>query len=89
MKAVAITVKGKVQGVYFRAFTLKKAEELKVKGFVKNLPEGHVFIHAEGEIQAIDTIIEWCKKGPILASVTEVLVENSEPKHFQNFTIQK
>lgn len=89
MKAAAITVKGKVQGVYFRAFTLRKAEELKLKGFVKNLPEGHVFIHAEGEIQAIDALIGWCKRGPMLASVTEVLVENTELKHFQNFTIQK
>lgn len=73
-KRVKITVKGKVQGVWYRQSTLEIATKLDIKGWVRNLPDGDVEITAEGEAEALESLIEWCKKGPPLAVVKEVKV---------------
>jgi len=70
-----ITVKGRVQGVFFRASTQKKASQLDIIGAVKNAPTGDVEIIATGEKQAMQKFIKWCHKGPLAAKVTEVVVE--------------
>ena len=49
MKAFKATVSGKVQGVWFRDFTRKEATNLNVVGWVKNMPDGTVYLEAEGE----------------------------------------
>ena len=49
MEHVTLTISGKVQGVFFRDSTKKLAEELGIRGYVKNLPDGTVKIEAEGE----------------------------------------
>lgn len=71
-KRVKINVKGKVQGVWYRQSTLETAISLSIRGWVKNLPDGSVEITAEGDTEAIKSLIEWCKKGPPLAVVKEV-----------------
>lgn len=70
--AVQIFVVGKVQGVYFRANTAKKAQALQLKGWVKNISDGSVQIWAQGESKAIEQLIQWCHRGPILAKVSKV-----------------
>ncbi|HLP32189.1 MAG TPA: acylphosphatase [Bacteroidia bacterium] len=87
MKSVNITVRGKVQGVYYRQNTRSKATELGLKGFVRNEPDKSVYVEAEGEEQAVDDLIAWCRKGPWLASVEEVMVKEQDLKGFVSFEI--
>ncbi len=69
-----ILVKGRVQGVCFRANTQKQAVKLNLSGFVRNLPDGQVEIFASGDSEALRQLVAWCRKGPILAKVTDVIV---------------
>lgn len=85
-KAYQIIIKGKVQGVGFRANAHAFALKNNLLGFVKNLPDGNVFIHAEGDEENINRLIEWCYVGPRFAQVTEVLateVQNNNCKTFE------
>jgi acylphosphatase len=80
MRRVKILVAGRVQGVYFRYFTTNKAEELGVRGSVKNLDSGHVEIIAEADDATLEKFIRWCHKGPITARVDSVNVSDLESK---------
>lgn len=84
-----ILVKGRVQGVYFRAYTQKQAVRLNLKGFVRNLADGSVEIVASGQPEELQKLVAWCHKGPVLAKVSEVVV-NPHPvgEHFEGFEIR-
>lgn len=69
---VNIVVSGRVQGVYFRAFTRRKAKQLGIVGKATNLADGRVEIIAQGDDEAIAQFITWCSKGPITARVDHV-----------------
>lgn len=84
-----ITVKGKVQGVFYRAATKAVADQLGVKGFVKNEPNGDVFIAAEADHVAMDMFLDWCNEGPEHANVTSVQSHEGELKNYRNFEIVK
>jgi acylphosphatase len=84
-----IQVSGKVQGVFYRASTKSKADELKLKGFVRNEPNGDVYIEAEGSETQLNELISWCKKGPTHARVTDVKVNPSAVKNFKTFEISR
>ncbi|HYG40399.1 MAG TPA: acylphosphatase [Cytophagales bacterium] len=77
-----ITVKGKVQGVFYRASTEKKANELRVKGKVKNLPNGDVYIEAEGDEEKLSNFLAWCKQGPSQARVEKIEVNEGKLKNY-------
>jgi acylphosphatase len=64
-----IHITGKVQGVYFRKYTQWKAEELGITGFVRNEPNGSVYIEAQGDEEVIDVFEKWCHVGSPLAHV--------------------
>jgi acylphosphatase len=89
IKHIAITVYGKVQGVFFRASTKEKADELGVKGFVSNKPDGSVYIEAEGNAEELIIFTEWCKKGPRMAKVDQCTIENGEVVNFKDFQITR
>jgi len=72
MSVYKINISGRVQGVYFRAYTQKRAKQLSITGSVKNCSDGSVEIIALGEEAALQKFIQWCHKGPLLAKVTEV-----------------
>jgi acylphosphatase len=82
-----IIVKGEVQGVYFRASTKEKADEFGVKGEVRNLSDGSVEVIAFGDEAAVGKLVEWCKVGPRLAEVEEVIVNDLPERAFEGFTI--
>ncbi|NIP29923.1 MAG: acylphosphatase [Candidatus Dadabacteria bacterium] len=89
-KRVCIEVKGKVQGVFFRASTVDVATNLGLKGWVKNLPNGNVRIIAEGEEVNLRKLCNWCRKGPSRAVVNSIDVEWKSPKSdFNSFSILK
>lgn len=77
-----IYVSGRVQGVSFRASTVREAARLGgMKGFVRNLEDGRVEVLACGSREAVLGLIEWCRKGPPGARVSEIEVreEASDP----------
>lgn len=89
MKHLNITVSGKVQGVFFRMATKAVADQLQVKGLVKNMPDGSVYIEAEGDDFSLESFLEWCNEGPLQASVQKVEVVEGEAKNYRNFEILK
>jgi len=89
MKHFNITVTGKVQGVFFRASTKAVADQLGVKGYVKNQTDGSVFIEAEGDDFSLNSFVDWCKEGPDKAVVENVEVVETELKNYRNFEVVK
>jgi len=70
---VHVLVEGRVQGVYFRAYTKDKAEELHLGGWVRNLADGRVEACIEGEAGAVEEMLEWLEHGSPHAMVTNTL----------------
>lgn len=90
MKHWDITVKGKVQGVYFRLTTKAVADQLGVKGFVLNEADGSVYIEAEGDDFALTSLVEYCEEGPDRAEVESVVYEErAELQGFTDFVVLK
>ena len=89
MKTNQIRVTGKVQGVYFRASAKQKAQNLGVKGYIKNQSDGSVVLEVEGEDEAVNYMINWCKHGPALARVSNIEVKNEASRNFVSFDIKK
>ncbi len=67
-----IVIEGIVQGVFFRASTIEESGKLSLTGWVRNCPDGRVEAVFEGDIDKIDQVVEWCKKGPQGAVVRNV-----------------
>lgn len=72
MKRLSIHVTGKVQGVFYRASTERKAKEIGLTGFVRNQADGSVYIEAQGDEKQLSLLTEWCKHGPQQAEVASV-----------------
>jgi acylphosphatase len=89
MQTVHLVIKGKVQGVFFRASTKDKANELGIKGWVKNMPDGNVEVLAAGNKDQLENFIEWCRRGPTQAIVSDVVVSNAEESFLNEFRIIK
>ncbi|HEY0654004.1 MAG TPA: acylphosphatase [Chryseosolibacter sp.] len=88
-KHLNITVAGRVQGVFFRASTKTSADHLDIKGFVKNQPDGSVYIEAEGEEKDLEKFISWCSQGPKAARVERCNIEEAGLEGFTEFVIQR
>jgi len=89
MKRLRIYVSGVVQGVGYRYFARRKAQEIGVKGYVMNLSDGRVLVVVEGEEQKIDKFISWLKEGPRFASVKSLdVVEEEFRGEFKSFEIR-
>ena len=71
--AVHIIVRGRVQGVSFRYYTLLRANELGVVGWVRNLPDGTVEVLAEGSQKQLDQLTSYLNTGPIGARVVAIM----------------
>lgn len=88
MKQVRLIITGRVQGVFFRAFVEKTANELGVKGQVRNYDNGNVGIVAQGDEEQLKAFIKLCKQGPPGAEVKKVQVEDEElGPRYKNFDI--
>lgn len=86
-RCVHLLILGKVQGVFFRASAKKKADNLGIKGWVENTPQGDVAICATGERIALEEFINWCRKGPSDAVVTGLTVSEKAIESFKEFSI--
>jgi acylphosphatase len=87
MQTVSITVKGRVQGVFYRQSTKETGTELGITGKVKNLSNGDVHIVATGTEEQLQKLIEWCKRGPDRAVVTDVVVQKVPLQTFDRFRV--
>jgi acylphosphatase len=84
-----MTVSGKVQGVGFRYFTCEVAKSSEIKGFVKNEPDGSVYIDAEGDAKNMSVFIHEIKKGPTYGHITEIKIKKTgELKGYIHFTVK-
>ncbi len=82
-----ITVKGKVQGVFFRASTKEKADELELSGFVQNKSNGDVYLEAQGD--KVEELIVWIKAGGSkMARVDETIITEGKGQMFIGFKIK-
>jgi len=89
VKRIRAIVRGDVQGVGFRAATAQEARRVNVAGWVRNLRDGSVEVEAEGTAQAVDGLIRWLRRGPYLARVTAVEVDDSlPPAGLEGFSIR-
>ncbi len=87
-KAVSITLKGRVQQVGFRYFVYRLAAELNVMGFVKNLPNGNVYIEAEADDHIIEVFVAHCQMGPPSSRVDDMKVNGIPFQGFTGFSIR-
>ena len=70
-----VFISGRVQGVFYRASTKNMAEQLGLKGWVRNTSDGRVETVFEGEETAVKDMISWCHNGPRSAEVSDVTVD--------------
>ena len=86
---VHVVISGRVQGVWFRASTRDKAQQLGLTGWVKNTVEGNVEAVFEGKEQQVQQMIDWCHRGPPHARVDNVEVQKKPiSQGFEQFSIE-
>lgn len=85
VKHINIKIYGSVQEVGFRQAIKEKADCLNITGFTRNIPNGSVYIEAEGEEENLNQLVEWCNEGPEDASVDKVSIEEDKVKEFFSF----
>jgi acylphosphatase len=87
VEARLITVRGRVQGVWFRDSTRREAHRLEINGHAINLPDGDVEVLAVGSARALEELEQWLHVGPPLARVTNVEVRSVEVPDVSGFSI--
>jgi len=86
---VHVVISGRVQGVFFRATAAEKADELGLTGWVRNTRDGDVEAVFEGDEVAVQEMIRWCHRGPVLARVTSVQTTQEQfTGEFTKFSIR-
>jgi acylphosphatase len=87
-KRSRVRVRGAVQGVFFRAETRDRAHSLGVAGWVRNVPDGSVEAVFEGDPERVESMVDWCRRGPRGAEVAEVEVFDEDPQGAKGFAVQ-
>jgi acylphosphatase len=88
MKRAHVRVQGSVQGVFFRVETRDRARSLGVSGWVRNLRDGAVEAVFEGPEERVESMVEWCRRGPAGARVESVNVDWEDPVREEGFAVQ-
>lgn len=88
-KAITVQVYGQVQGVLFRVWAKEQAEELTLKGWVRNRVDLHVEIHLEGLSQNVDSMVQLLKRGSSSATVSQVILDEAPFVGFPSFEIKE
>lgn len=79
MTRARVRVRGRVQGVFFRVETRDRARSLGLVGWVRNCSDGSVEAVFQGEPERVQSMVDWCGRGPSGASVDSVDVNWEEP----------
>jgi acylphosphatase len=88
MVARRVILKGRVQGVGFRYFVYRQAQRFPVSGWVRNLRNGDVEVHAEGDSHSLNQFIAAVRNGPPGAFVSDCEEQGTEPQDVQDFKIK-
>lgn len=88
-KACSVLIRGRVQQVGFRYHARQAAQKFGVKGFVRNEPDGSVYVEVEGDALAVEMFCQWCKSGPSWARVDNSLVCEIPLQNFEDFYINR
>ena len=83
-----IEVSGRVQGVFFRDSLRRQAEQRGVAGWARNTGDGTVEAVIEGDAEAVERVVEWCREGPSRAEVSGVRVTERDPQGLAGFEIR-
>ena len=83
-----LSITGRVQGVFFRAWMQKQACELGLAGWVRNCPDGRVEAHVEGGQAAVETMLDRARIGPPSAEVEDLRTWDVEPCDFDGFEVR-
>lgn len=83
-----VVVEGRVQGVFFRDTCRREATAAGVAGWVRNLGDGRVEVVAEGDPEAVDRLVAWCRRGPSRAVVTGVQVSDEAAEGVRGFSVR-
>ncbi len=83
-----VVVHGRVQGVFFRDSTQRKAQSRGVSGWVINRDDGAVEAVFEGPESAVERMVDWCRTGPSSADVDDVDVSEEEPEGMSGFEVR-
>ena len=83
-----VLVHGRVQGVGFRISVARRAELRRVAGWVRNRPDGAVEAVFEGEPDAVESLVEFCRDGPRGAAVTRAEIADEEPEGLAWFEVR-
>ena len=79
---------GRVQGVFFRQWTVNQSRAIGVAGWVRNAPDGSVEAHIEGEEGAVAQMIAGMRRGPLQARVDDLTIETIEPEEVSGFSVR-
>jgi acylphosphatase len=83
-----LTIRGRVQGVFFRSGACREAERRGVSGWAANLPDGSVEIFLEGPAAAVEEVVSYCSHGPRGAEVSDLRVLARPPEGVSGFEIR-
>jgi acylphosphatase len=87
MRRVRVVVSGRVQGVFFRASCATEARARGLGGWVRNLPGGGLEATFEGPEDDVESMIEWCRRGPPAARVDDLGVTDETPEGDRSFRV--
>jgi acylphosphatase len=82
-----VVVRGRVQGVFFRAEARSRADSLALGGWVRNEPDGSVQAVFEGQRERVESMVEWCRRGPSGARVRAVETVWEDPEGLVGFQV--
>lgn len=84
-----VRISGYVQGVFFRYHTRELAQQLGLRGWVRNTPDGQVEAVFEGEKGAVERMLEFCHRGPSGARVNDIEIKWEQPRgEFSGFEVR-
>jgi acylphosphatase len=83
-----VRVRGRVQGVFFRAEARERARSLDIDGWVTNAPDGSVEAVLEGDRERVESLVRWFRRGPSRAAVEDVEVSWDQPRGELGFTVR-
>ncbi len=86
-RAVQMRITGRVQGVFFRRYAAQEARRRGVGGWASNEPDGSVLVQVEGDDDAVEAMIAWCRQGSPAAAVERVDVQDVDPEGAGGFEI--
>lgn len=87
-KGLHFIIIGRVQGVFYRANTQRKANELGITGWARNLPDGNVEVTAFGDEQQLEIFTQWLWEGPTAARVEDIVITDAQVEEFANFSVR-